>query len=347
MQNPVLDRRLIDCKELSEAWRKFLDLFNASIRGGDALSPENEQQFLECKSRIAMVHDSFMDSLKHDQQIGQNIYGIVTRCITMRHVHKMSPAETKKIEIEWHESYLLLNETVTSLEEEIHTLAQVNPTKFHIQRFLTNFKANLKAFFGSSLFKIALGAVVVLFVLFGIPAFGIYDYDNLRKVNGVNAVYFQFMNLKRMAISSTPYGKLSHFMTQYLPGNQAPDGYAYEGNADLNPKKDKMAANFLGIPLTGSDHKNMKDALNSSLEFEGRRLSEIKQSNTYVDVGCYCFYSNHEAVEIARQYNEFMKNYPPVGFSVFAMNNVLVILQGQDKTARQSLATKQFGQIVQ
>jgi len=342
MQNPVLDRRLVDCKELAEAWRRFLDLFNASIRGGEALNPENEQRFLECKSRIAMVHDSFMDSLKHDQQIGQNIFAIIARCITMRHVHRMSPAETKKIEIEWHESYLLLNETVTSLEEEIENLARINPAKYHLERSLGNLKIRMKAFFGSRLFKLALGFLVFLFILVGIPVLGIYDYDDLRNVDGVNKVYFQFMNVKRVFMPATPFGELSNFMSTYLPSNPPPSGFAYESNADLRPKKDTVAGYFANVPLESG--KIMKTELQNATGFEGLRVNQIAGSHNYVDIACYYYFDNLTAHEIASQYNKWAQQYSGSPFTVFAVNNVLVILQSQDKNLRQLLASGQFDQ---
>ena len=117
MINPVLDRRYNDCSTLAEAWKSYLDFFTKVVKQGADITPEMEQTFMETKAQIAMMHDSLMEAITRDANIGQNMMSIVNRSITLRHVRRLGGADQKKIEIEWHECFLLLNETLSALGE--------------------------------------------------------------------------------------------------------------------------------------------------------------------------------------------------------------------------------------
>lgn len=203
MLDPTLERRLSDCKELVGNWKVFHEFFKLGVRGQD-LTADKEARFLQIKSKIAMLHDSFIDSLSHDQNIGQNIITIVARCITLKHLHKLGPAEIKKMEIEWHESYLLLNETIAMLEEKKEAMDKINPTQYKMDRYKQLITMNVKHFLTSIYFKAALVLFGLIFVIFGIPMLGIYDYKNLRKTP-VKPVYDVGAGLYRMMSSSYPY----------------------------------------------------------------------------------------------------------------------------------------------
>ena len=341
MQDPVLDRQLRDCKELAEAWRVFQDLFNAAIRGGDEITPNREQLFLEVKSKIAMLHDSFMDALKHDQQIGQNVFSICARCITMRHVGKMSQAETKKIEIEWHECYLLLNETVSTLDEEIGRLAAINATRYHMKRFFKRVGANILAFLKSRGLKYTLFMVGVIFIIWGVPAFGIYDYDNFRKVNGLNKVYNFWLNVKRTTVDKTaPYGALDDFMTLFLPSLGAPPGTTY-GESKIT-RQDAM--NKYGHGNT-SDGKSLKELLSTVTDdqFKSLTLKKIGSFSDNTEVIIFCFYANRDAFKVAEAMKTRYSRESPEAHA-FNKNNILVILVGKDLQMRKDIATGTFQQ---
>jgi len=161
MIDPNLERRLSDCRELLELWHKFHGYFALALKGGNAITHEREAEFLDLKSRIAMLHDSFMESLRHDQEIGQHILSIIELSITLKHLGRLSLAEFKKMEIEWHESYLLLSETVASMEEQRDALAIVNPTKYKLEKLKINIVLNVKAFVGGIFFKIIMVLIVM------------------------------------------------------------------------------------------------------------------------------------------------------------------------------------------
>lgn len=343
MQNPVLDRQAKECRELAEAWKKYLEFFQAAVRGGEDINPNSEQTFLEIKSRVAMLHDTFMEALRHDQQVGQNIYQIITRCITMRHVNRMSQAETKKIEIEWHESFLLLNETVSTVQEEIDKLAKINPTKFFIEQCFGTVKVNVVAFLKSRFFKFVVAVSAVLFLVWGVEAFGIYNYDNLRKVKGADKVYIAYLNFKRSALDkSAPFGTLDDFMSRYLPINRPPDGMNY--NKDM-PKVDKSAAANKFYAYTIEGGVRLADELKNAQAFETvwiDRIGARERGEVYV----FWFYSNKEARNLSFGLEKLMATAGgrDFGFSMFNINNVLVAVLSQDKQMRNDIAIRAFRQ---
>jgi hypothetical protein len=153
------------------------------------ITPEKESQFLEIKSRIAMLHDSFMEALTTNQNIGQEVLNIISRAITLRHLSKQSTADVKKMEIEWHESYLLLNETIGVLEEKRNELAQINEAQYRAGKAAGVARQKVVGFFTSGGFKLAVILAVAFFCTVGIQWFGIYDWDELGKIPALQTPY--------------------------------------------------------------------------------------------------------------------------------------------------------------
>ncbi|MBM3334873.1 hypothetical protein FJY63_09450, partial [Candidatus Sumerlaeota bacterium] len=202
MIDPVLERHYSDCRELMNLWREYHDFFKMAV-SGEGVTPEKEGRFITLKSRIAMLHDSFMDCLEHDQNIGQNVLAIVTRSITLKHVARMSPAEIKKIELEWHESYLLLNETLGGLDDRRKRFAQVSPAQYYRQVYSKKTIEAMHRFVTGWAFKGIVGAVVVIagfvaFLQFGGWAFLLRTPATRKLVMSVEDVF-------RIAYKEYPY----------------------------------------------------------------------------------------------------------------------------------------------
>lgn len=188
MIDPTVERQYSDTKELLALWRTFYDYFVLGVKN-DNITAEKEAQFLELKSRIAMLHDSFMEALTHNQNIGQEVLNIISRAITLRHLSKQSTADVKKMEIEWHESYLLLNETIGVLEDRRNELANINEAQYRASKAAGAAQQKVVGFFTSPLFKFAMIVAAILFATIGVQFLGIYDYDELGKVKALKTPY--------------------------------------------------------------------------------------------------------------------------------------------------------------
>lgn len=188
MIDPNVERQYADTRELLGLWNTFQQFFTLG-KSGQEISPERENQFLELKSRIAMLHDSFMEALTTDQNVGQEVLNIITRAITLKHLGKLSTADAKKMEMEWHESYLLLNDTIAALEQKRQELAQINETQYKASQAAGVARQKAGKFFGSFYFKLVAIIVVVLGATIGVQSFGLYDYDDLGKIPGLKTPF--------------------------------------------------------------------------------------------------------------------------------------------------------------
>ncbi len=193
MEDPVLNRNLEETKELHTRWSQFRDFVAAAIKTGK-VTPQAEMKFLELKSRIAMLHDGFLGSLEHDHKTGQNILTIVGDCILLNRVANYNASERQKFEFDWNECYMLLTEQIGTLDEEKKRLANINERVYKATQRKERMEARIHNFLQSAGFKFTVGMIIAFMLIWGIPAFGIYDYRNLEYIGGVGVVYKIFTN---------------------------------------------------------------------------------------------------------------------------------------------------------
>ncbi len=224
MIKPELERRFADCEELVDQWQAFRDILAKAQENPEDIDPDMEQEFLGIKARIAMLHDSFMDSLKSDRKTGNAMIDLVNRAVTLRLHTKTSPVELEKLKSEWHEVFMLLKETVTNLAEERERLASTNEFVHQGKQVVARMSANTQSFLTSVYFKLIVGAAVVLFVIWGVPAFGLYDWDDLRDdAPFMRPVIQNYTLFAREVVGlSAPYYNLSDFTDKLL--HETPPG---------------------------------------------------------------------------------------------------------------------------
>lgn len=250
MIDPAVERQYVDCQELLTLWRTFHDFFVMGVKG-EGVSPEKEEQFLELKSRIAMLHDSFMEALTHDQNIGQEVLSIISRAITLKHLGKQSMADIKKMEIEWHESYLLLNETIGSLEDKRAELAKINEAQYKTSKALGAAQQQFVTFVTSFYFKLTVVIIAVLGATAGVQMFGIYDYKQVGKIKLLKQPYAMAMGVTHLINPDVPWVTIDTIPRK--PVTSWPKGLKPELK---NGDKDKTAAS---IPVSSITQK-LKEA---------------------------------------------------------------------------------------
>ncbi len=176
MIDPDLERRLSDCRSLLKLWSRFQEFFDASVKG-EGLGAPNEKKFLELKSRVAMLHDSFMDSIEEKSApVAQGMLDNIIRAITLKHINRLNAADVKKMQIEWHESYLLLNEVIGLLEEEQAQKAKISRSSWQLRQFGKSLSKGGGNVFHNIYLRMAVVIGVVLFLLIGLPLMGVFQY---------------------------------------------------------------------------------------------------------------------------------------------------------------------------
>ncbi len=333
-----LEKQLEDCRNLAATWRKFHDFFAIGVKGTD-VTPDKEATFLENKSNIAMLHDVFMEVLTHDQNIGQNVLSIVSRCITLRHINKLSIAEIKKIEIEWHESYLLLNETIGYLEEKKEKLGTVSGFQYAMSDFQKKLVTFAVAAARSIYTRLVLIAIGVLFVIWGIPTLGIYDYHDLKNYKYTKGPYYAFMDFYREHINSNiPYERIEDFKLdeEEIPG-------IGRGTTGQYSRKEIVEMIYSSTAL------NIKNDLMSSKEFEFRTF---RIRNESIQAHIFLFQMPGDAENVLAKYQKWIGLLPPEGkndptgtpylTTVFCKMNMLVFLRSSNKDSQQRIKSEVF-----
>lgn len=344
MINPALERRYADCSELVEAWKSYLEMLTGLVKNTEhEVTPEDEQRFMDVKARIAMLHDSFMDSLRHDQNIGQNMLSIVNRSITLRHLRKLGQADVKKIEIEWHECYLLLNESVSTLAEERERLGEVNELTWKIGKLRERLWVNTRAFFRSIYFKIIVALVILAAVIALPPLFG-WSWDNLRTMKGVGEPYSAFRDFTRDSLGmSAPYSSLDKFTQARLAEGKLRSGY--QARKQDNTTKDNASVAFASLRINGTAGNTFLSGAEAFSAYQITLPDNRPPAFAYI----FYWFEDGKSRDFVREFRtqagdstNFMAQSLANQFSIFNDENVLVVLQATFPDLRDQVQREVF-----
>ncbi len=324
MIDPALERRYADCQELVEAWRSFLEFYNVAVKSPEQINPQNEQGFLNAKARVAMLHDSFMDSLERDRQTGANMLGLINRSITLRHLNKMGAADHKKMEIEWHEVYLLLSDTVTALEEERSKLAGISQSSHNMKKMQERLVANLKAFFGSFYFKMLVFLVIVGGLLSSVFIFE----DELRTAEWSKKHFPKVLAFERNILGmDAPYSDVSEFTAKAFGTREPrPEGIESWSQADLTKE---TIGNMIGVQVSQS----LKEPAARATSGTAYNVTPAGFSADRPIVGVLCFFSVGEASSFESQFRAANTN-PSTRFEVARKSNIVLVFLAGDAGTR-------------
>lgn len=78
-----------------------------------------ENQFLKIKSKLAREHNVLKDALKSDYNIDPNTMQIVSTATNLESIYAQSEVAVKKIQSEWHRSFISINETLGQIEDKV------------------------------------------------------------------------------------------------------------------------------------------------------------------------------------------------------------------------------------
>jgi hypothetical protein len=112
-----LERRVAMCQEFMNDWLLFYQILNAYQNPG-ANKAQLENQFLKIKSKLARSHRVLKDSLGVDYQIDANTMNLVSGATSLESIYAQSDVAIKKIQTEWHRSFISINETLGMLQDK-------------------------------------------------------------------------------------------------------------------------------------------------------------------------------------------------------------------------------------
>lgn len=230
MIDPKLEKQLVNCRKLLKVWQQFKMYISECEKPDRQFTQKDEANFLKIKSQVAILFDSFFDALddptRETTAAAQAMLTIVENCILLRQVQRQfGPAEMKKMEIEWHEAYLLINTTIGILEEKQAHLAAISKSAHDREILLDNIKAHVKGLKNNTtLHKVAIGIAVFVGLVI-LPAMGIYNFDFLNQNPMTAQVYVVARDLFRKTImKNLAFQNWEVFLEKY-PIN-GPPGYS-------------------------------------------------------------------------------------------------------------------------
>ncbi len=112
-----MDRKVSMCREFMNDWLLFNQILSAYPSPG-VNKAQLENQFLKIKSKLAREHNVLRDQLGSDYKIDSNTMSIVSGATNLETVYAQSEVAVKKLQGEWHRSFISINETLGAIEDK-------------------------------------------------------------------------------------------------------------------------------------------------------------------------------------------------------------------------------------
>ncbi len=134
MKDKKLEGKIELLKEFIEGWVGFRDFLKDGLRN-KTLSAEGEREFLEIKSRVTRKYQTLTQALEEDFISDERLMDIISHAVSLESVTGTSGLQFRKIENDWHLSYINLNKLLGILESKRDRLANVSGTKVALGHF--------------------------------------------------------------------------------------------------------------------------------------------------------------------------------------------------------------------
>ena len=112
-----LTRRVNMVREFMNDWLLFNQILSAYPSPG-VNKAQLENQFLKIKSKLAREHNVLKVALQDDYGIDSNTMHIVSGATNLETIYSQSEVAVKKLQGEWHKSFISINETLGQIEDK-------------------------------------------------------------------------------------------------------------------------------------------------------------------------------------------------------------------------------------
>jgi len=126
----MIDRRIESdikaVKSFLEFWGKFHSLYDDMI-SKERISKEDEEVFLRTKSNIRDKYEALKSGLEFKYMPKTRITDPVSDVLALEGVHFISEKNLKRMEDDWRDSYVFLNNILERFENKKRRLDRFNP----------------------------------------------------------------------------------------------------------------------------------------------------------------------------------------------------------------------------
>lgn len=122
-------------KSFLELWAKFHSIYNDTISKG-TITKEDEAKFLETKDLIRNKYEVLGNSLEFKYMPHSRLTDPVNDILSLNGILFMSEKHLKRLNDDWKDSYIFLNNILERLKSKKRRLEEFNPVRVYLKRFL-------------------------------------------------------------------------------------------------------------------------------------------------------------------------------------------------------------------
>lgn len=137
-----LESKVKHLKDFMQLWIKFHDMYKSAVNC-ETVTPEEEAAFLETKSLIARKYQALKDYLDINSSYDDRTFDVILQVLSLKSVAAISDLSLRKIENDWHSSYIVLNKLLGELEGKQESLRRVSKTRLFLRDMATSPFINL------------------------------------------------------------------------------------------------------------------------------------------------------------------------------------------------------------
>lgn len=128
------EERIKSAKSFVEFWEKFHSIFNSTI-SKDIITKDDEVKFFETQAMIRGKYDELRSTMDYKYMPHGRITDPVKDILSLGSIRFISERNLKKMNDDWRDSYIFLNNIFERLKNNKRRLEQFNPVGVFLKRF--------------------------------------------------------------------------------------------------------------------------------------------------------------------------------------------------------------------
>jgi hypothetical protein len=137
MKDKQLEKNIQNLEAFLETWKQFNQYLQRSFRG-ETFTDDDEEAFLDLKSVIAQEYETLMMSLAGEIERDEKALRILIDSPSLRSIREASEGLARRVEAEWHSTFIKLQTALGRLKGRRIQLASVSTASVMFGRVLRN-----------------------------------------------------------------------------------------------------------------------------------------------------------------------------------------------------------------
>ncbi len=137
-----LEKQIKKARDFIHLWLQFRQHYQNAL-GRTNIIPEEENAFLELKSNIVRQYQGLLESIGIGHSSDDRTFEVISSILSLASVSALNEMQFKKVENDWHNSYLNLNKILGSLENKKEQAAKINTAKIALNKIFSSYFVSL------------------------------------------------------------------------------------------------------------------------------------------------------------------------------------------------------------